>query len=1058
MLALGLVSSAHAAEFVVSRQDDPAPDGCQLGDCSLREAIIAANATADADVITLSNVTYTLSIPGVAEQEAATGDLDVSQPLTINGQGAGATIVEAGASTATGIDRVFDVRGGSLTLNGLTVRHGNAGPAGAGGISVIAGASLTVASSTITLNTAGANGGGISNSGSLTMTDSTVSSNSTPGGGTVDKLGGGIATFSTGTMALTNVTISGNSTGRQGGGIYHGGTGSTITGGSITGNSTPLGTTNDRDGGGLYNSSGASLTLTNVAVTNNVSGRDGGGILNNGTLTINGGSITGNSILPDPTDPDPNNRNGGGVRHFTGSTTTITNTTISSNSAVRSGGGIAGSGNLQLTNATVTLNQAGTNGGGVNGFSGIVNGVQSTLIISGGTVSQNTAGSTGGGIIGSSTTEVTGTTVSNNQAGTVTVSSGGGVASFASSTAGVTTRLTLTNVMVSGNSASGSGGGMSGSGSLRVTNSTITGNQAGTSGTGSGGGISASVALVTGVTTLLELTDVTVTSNTATGSSGGGISAFGANLNVTGGTIQNNSATFDGGGIAKGTGTNGAFSHTSQATIRNALIKDNHGTTASSDGGGVANAAGPLEIRDSIIEDNDALGFGGGLGNFNGGVTTIFDSSIRNNQAGLAGGGITQSNQASTSITLTDSTVSGNVAQNGSGGGLIVGSNSGSVTLVRSTFSGNAGTNSAGLSIGSGSALTATNSTLSGNIASQTGGGIGTFGTVALTNVTLQGNQAAQAGAVNVLAGTFSTRNSIFANSTGGNCSGTVTSQGNNLEFPGNSCGLNAGIGDLPNTDPQLGPLTNNGGVTLTHAVNGNSPAVDGGTNTGCPSTDQRGTARPNDGNGDGTNTCDIGAVEATVFALTVNKTGSGASTGTVAGSGINCGPVCQRTYAAGRNVSLTAANTGAVFMGWSGACTGTGACQPAMDGAKTVTADFQRLNVGVSVTGPQPQPQPPFLTSTLSARPGCGFVVQIQFGVTGQPFANAVVTVTSPSGGPGPTSTGFLYVPPPSTPSVTIMIQRAVQTGGATVTPILFKDGCGDWTTLVGGGASAFQ
>src|SRR5207248_359133 len=63
--------------------------------------------------------------------------------------------------------------------------------------------------------------------------------------------------------------------------------------------------------------------------------------------------------------------------------------------------------------------------------------------------------------------------------------------------------------------------------------------------------------------------------------------------------------------------------------------------------------------------------------------------------------------------------------------------------------------------------------------------------------------------------------------------------------------------------DPQLQPsLLNNGGPTETRALLPGSPAIDGGTNAGALATDQRGVARPSDGNGDGTPTVDIGAFE----------------------------------------------------------------------------------------------------------------------------------------------------------------------------------------------------
>jgi hypothetical protein len=103
-------------------------------------------------------------------------------------------------------------------------------------------------------------------------------------------------------------------------------------------------------------------------------------------------------------------------------------------------------------------------------------------------------------------------------------------------------------------------------------------------------------------------------------------------------------------------------------------------------------------------------------------------------------------------------------------------------------------------------------------------------------------------------------RNVIFAAANGGNCQGAIQSLGNNIET-GDSCSL-TGPNDRPNTAPRLGPLQNNGGPTDTHALLPGSPAIDAGASAACPATDQRGVARPLDGNGDGTTACDVGAFE----------------------------------------------------------------------------------------------------------------------------------------------------------------------------------------------------
>jgi Divergent InlB B-repeat domain len=77
-------------------------------------------------------------------------------------------------------------------------------------------------------------------------------------------------------------------------------------------------------------------------------------------------------------------------------------------------------------------------------------------------------------------------------------------------------------------------------------------------------------------------------------------------------------------------------------------------------------------------------------------------------------------------------------------------------------------------------------------------------------------------------------------------------------------------------------------------------------------------------------------------FALTVNTSGTGTGTVTSAPTGINCGATCSTSFSFNTEVTLTAtATTDSIFTGWSGACTGTGACVVMMNAAKAVTANF---------------------------------------------------------------------------------------------------------------------
>ncbi|MDO8615594.1 MAG: right-handed parallel beta-helix repeat-containing protein [Dehalococcoidia bacterium] len=328
---------AAAATFTVTKPADTADGACNA-DCSLREAIIAANAAADADTISLPAGPYTLTRAGTFENAAATGDLDITGDLTINGAGAAATIINGG-----GLDGVFHVKsGGVVSISGVTIQNGSGGEGGGGIVNETG--TVTLTNSTVSGNTAGYAGGGIVNYGgsTLTLTNSTVSGNTA---NSSVYGGGGIVNYAGSTLTLTNSTVSGNTT-DSGGGIFNDGT----------------------------------MTLTNSTVSGNtasrVGGGGGGGIFNGGTMTLTNSTVSGNTAAS----------NGGGIVNYRGSTVTLTNSTVSGNTASASGGGIYNNdGALTLANSTITNNTADRNangtgdGGGLRRYGGAVN-LKNTIV------------------------------------------------------------------------------------------------------------------------------------------------------------------------------------------------------------------------------------------------------------------------------------------------------------------------------------------------------------------------------------------------------------------------------------------------------------------------------------------------------------------------------------------------------------------------------------------------------------------------------------------------------------------------------------------------------
>lgn len=231
---------------------------------------------------------------------------------------------------------------------------------------------------------------------------------------------------------------------------------------------------------------------------------------------------------------------------------------------------------------------------------------------------------------------------------------------------------------------------------------------------------------------------------------------------------------------------------------------------------------------------------------------TISGLRLQNGKEPTVGGGLYAYSDTPFTLVVQDVQIVGNRA--GHGGGVFV-DGSADVTLERVSITGNTGTTSGGaMEIGTdigGGALTLRNVTVSDNVSGLYN--VLNEGTLTLEQVTLVG-EPLEGGGTTTVSGSI-----LDAGAGGTACTVTVVSGGHNLVRDG-SCGF-AMTGDVSGVDPELGPLQDNGGGTLTRALPATSPAVDAAGACGV-SQDQRGKTRPLDGDGVGGAACDIGAYE----------------------------------------------------------------------------------------------------------------------------------------------------------------------------------------------------
>jgi hypothetical protein len=328
-----------------------------------------------------------------------------------------------------------------------------------------------------------------------------------------------------------------------------------------------------------------------------------------------------------------------------------------------------------------------------------------------------------------------------------------------------------------------------------------------------------------------------ITDNTAF--SGGGVCVQGT-ITITGTAIIANQATQDGGGI--NSDPQGVAALEADTTVNGgSVIAENSATR----GGGIFAGRNLTLVEDSTVSLNSAT-TGGGLYNASspadGPGLQVKSATVSANSAST-GGGVYDNGKA----TISESTISANGAS--TGGGVY---DDGKATISESTIVANVAWNGGGVYTQGGAMTTVTNATIFGNSfgdQSPPPSSVGPF------------DSNPQGGNVYVESGaTFSVVNTIMATPGGSGDSpdvyGTIQSLGHNMVL--NPTG---GSGYAPSDrlgfDPQLGPLQDNGGPTLTMMPLPTSFAIDGGDNSYVDSPyDQRGYPRIQDG------IVDIGAVE----------------------------------------------------------------------------------------------------------------------------------------------------------------------------------------------------
>ena len=356
-----------AGPIVVSTTVDELDGDISTGDLSLREAIVLANSSLGANTITFATST------NGTEFDLSLGQFEISETVTITGNGASSTIIDARQRS-----RLFDIRltAGNVTLSSLILKNGR--------------------------TTANYERGGAirsTSNGTLTITQSTLSGNSTTG---VGARGGAISAFGTGPVVINQSTLSGNSTAGNfayGGAMYAPAATVTLNQSTLSGNSTAG--LNAR-GGAITAFDGVVTANQSILTGNSTSGAnaDGGAIWVFSAAIVSQSTFSGNSTAGIDAD-------GGAIATSTSSgSVVVRQSTFSGNSTTGASGASGGA----IFSRSVTVSQSTLSGNfttGTDASGGAIYGVEGAVLVSQSTLTGNHANQSYGGAVGSFSGPVT---------------------------------------------------------------------------------------------------------------------------------------------------------------------------------------------------------------------------------------------------------------------------------------------------------------------------------------------------------------------------------------------------------------------------------------------------------------------------------------------------------------------------------------------------------------------------------------------------------------------------------------------------------------------------